>query len=196
MIIPMAVLAIIIKIDSPGPVFFKQKRIARGKTYFNIIKFRSMPVSAPKDTPTHQLEGAEEMLSRFQKFIRRTSLDELPQLFCIFVGSMSIVGPRPALWNQYDLIAERDKYGANDVRPGLTGWAQINGRDELEVEVKAKFDGDYVAALNMGGFRGFAMDVKCFFQTICSVIKSDGVVEGGTGEMKKRKESERNFSEK
>lgn len=188
--IPMAVLAIIIKIDSPGPVFFKQKRIAKGKKHFNIIKFRSMPVSAPKDMPTHQLQNAEAMLSKFQKFIRKTSLDELPQLFCIFAGSMSIVGPRPALWNQDDLVAERDKYGANDVRPGLTGWAQINGRDELEIDVKAKLDGDYVAALNAGKFRGFAMDVKCFFGTILSVLRSDGVVEGGTGEMKRQEERE------
>lgn len=189
--VPMIVLAILIKIDSPGPVFFKQKRIAKGKKYFYIIKFRSMPVSAPKDTPTHQLQNAEAMLSGFQKFIRKTSLDELPQLFCILVGNMSIVGPRPALWNQDDLIAERDKYGANDVRPGLTGWAQINGRDELEIDVKAKLDGDYVAALNTGKFRGFFMDIKCFFGTIISVLRSDGVVEGGTGEMKKRKETER-----
>lgn len=189
--VPMLVIAIIIKIDSPGPVFFRQKRIARGKAHFNIIKFRSMPVSAPKDTPTHQLRDADAMLSRFQRFIRKSSLDELPQLFCILCGDMSIVGPRPALWNQDDLVAERDKYGANDVRPGLTGWAQINGRDELEIDVKAKLDGDYVAALNAGRFRGFAMDARCFFGTIRSVLRSDGVVEGGTGEMKKKEESER-----
>ena len=189
--VPMLVLALIVKIDSPGPVFFKQKRVARGKRYFNIIKFRSMPVSAPKDTPTHQLKNAEAMLSRFQRFIRKSSLDELPQLFCILKGDMSIVGPRPALWNQNDLVAERDKYGANDVRPGLTGWAQINGRDELEITVKAKLDGDYVAALNAGRFRGLAMDARCFFGTIRSVLRSDGVVEGGTGEMKKTEKSER-----
>ena len=194
--VPMLVLALIVKIDSPGPVFFKQKRVAREKRYFNIIKFRSMPVSAPKDTPTHQLKNAEAMLSRFQRFIRKSSLDELPQLFCILKGDMSIVGPRPALWNQDDLIAERDKYGANDVRPGLTGWAQINGRDELEINVKAKLDGDYVAALNAGRFRGFAMDVRCFFGTIRSVLKSDGVVEGGTGEMKKTEKSERKINQK
>ena len=188
--IPMAVLAIIIKIDSPGPVFFKQKRIAKGKKHFNIIKFRSMPVSAPKDMPTHQLQNAEAMLSKFQKFIRKTSLDELPQLFCIFAGSMSIVGPRPALWNQDDLVAERDKYGANDVRPGLTGWAQINGRDELEIPVKAKLDGEYVEALNAGGFKAMKMDIKCFFGTFLSVLRSDGVVEGGTGEMNKEAEKE------
>ena len=188
--VPMLVLALIVKIDSPGPVFFKQKRVARGKRYFNIIKFRSMPVSAPKDTPTHQLKNAEAMLSRFQRFIRKSSLDELPQLFCILKGDMSIVGPRPALWNQDDLIAERDKYGANDVRPGLTGWAQINGRDELDIDVKAKLDGDYVAALNAGRFRGLAMDARCFFGTIRSVLRSDGVVEGGTGEMKKSAQKE------
>ena len=189
--VPMLVLALIVKIDSPGPVFFKQKRVARRKRYFNIIKFRSMPVSAPKDTPTHQLKNANAMLSRFQRFIRKSSLDELPQLFCILKGDMSIVGPRPALWNQDDLIAERDKYGANDVRPGLTGWAQINGRDELEINLKAKLDGDYVAALNAGSFCGLAMDARCFFGTIRSVLKSDGVVEGGTGEMKKTEKSER-----
>ena len=193
---PMLVLALIVKIDSPGPVFFKQKRVARGKRYFNIIKFRSMPVSAPKDTPTHQLKNANAMLSRFQRFIRKSSLDELPQLFCILKGDMSIVGPRPALWNQDDLIAERDKYGANDVRPGLTGWAQINGRDELEITVKAKLDGDYVAALNAGRFRGLAMDARCFFGTIRSLLKSDGVVEGGTGEMKKEEKSERKINQK
>lgn len=189
--LPMLILALIVKIDSPGPVFFRQKRVARGKKYFNIIKFRSMPVSAPKDTPTHELRGADAMLSRFQRFIRKSSLDELPQLFCIIKGDMSIVGPRPALWNQDDLVAERDKYGANDVRPGLTGWAQINGRDELEIDVKAKLDGDYVAALNAGRFRGFAMDVRCFFGTVRSVLRSDGVVEGGTGEMKKKEKFER-----
>ena len=186
--VPMLVVAIIIKIDSPGPVFFKQKRIAKGKKYFYIIKFRSMPITAPHDTPTHQLQNAGGMLSKWQSFMRKTSIDELPQLFCIFAGSMSIVGPRPALWNQDDLVAERDKYGANDVKPGLTGWAQINGRDELEIPVKAKLDGEYVTALNAGKFKGFAMDVKCFFGTFLSVLRSDGVVEGGTGEMKKREE--------
>ena len=187
---PMLVIAILIKLDSKGPVFFKQKRIAEGKKTFYILKFRSMPVTAPKDTPTHQLKNAEDMLSPFQKFIRKTSIDELPQLFCIFAGSMSIIGPRPALWNQDDLIAERDKYGANDVKPGLTGWAQINGRDELEIPLKAKLDGEYVEQLNAGKFRGFAMDVKCFFGTIASVLKSDGVVEGGTGELNKEQTTE------
>ena len=182
---PMLIIAIIIKIDSPGPVFFKQKRVAQGKKYFNILKFRSMPTTAPKDTPTHQLQNAEAMLSPFQRFIRKTSIDELPQLFCIFVGTMSIIGPRPALWNQEDLIAERDKYGANDVKPGLTGWAQINGRDELEIQVKAKFDGEYVEKMS------FWFDCKCFFGTILSVLKSDGVVEGGTGELKKQEEEKK-----
>lgn len=186
--LPMLVVAIIIKIDSPGPVLFKQKRIGIHKKIFTILKFRSMPVSAPKDTPTHQLQNAESMLSKWQKFIRKSSIDELPQLFCIFVGTMSIIGPRPALWNQEDLIEERDLYAANDVLPGLTGWAQINGRDELEIPVKAKLDGEYTAALNAGKFKGFAMDIKCFFGTIVSVLKSDGVVEGGTGEMKKQEE--------
>lgn len=188
--LPMLIIAIIIKIDSKGPVFFKQKRIAKGKKTFNILKFRSMPITAPKDTPTHQLKNAEDMLSPFQKFIRKTSIDELPQLFCIFAGSMSIIGPRPALWNQDDLIEERDKYGANDVKPGLTGWAQINGRDELEIPVKAKLDGEYVEKLNAGKFKGFAMDIKCFFGTIASVLKSDGVVEGGTGELNKENKTD------
>ncbi len=188
--LPMLIIAIIIKLDSPGPVFFKQKRIAKGKKYFNIIKFRSMPTTAPKDTPTHQLQNAEDMLSSFQRFIRKTSIDELPQLFCIFAGSMSIIGPRPALWNQDDLVAERDKYGANDVKPGLTGWAQINGRDELEISLKARLDGEYVERLNAGKFKGFAMDVRCFFGTILSVLRSDGVVEGGTGELNKKAQEE------
>ena len=186
--IPMLFVALIIKIESPGPVLFKQKRIGIHKRPFTILKFRSMPVSAPKDTPTHQLQNADAMLSKWQRFLRKLSVDELPQLFCIFIGTMSIVGPRPALWNQFDLIEERDTYGANDVLPGLTGWAQINGRDELEISVKAKFDGEYTAALNAGKFKGLAMDLKCFFRTIISVLKSDGVVEGGTGEMKKQEE--------
>ena len=186
--LPMLIIAIVIKIDSPGPVFFKQKRIAKGKKYFYIIKFRSMPLSVPRDMPTHQLQTNEIKLSKWQSLMRKASIDELPQLFNIFAGSMSIIGPRPALWNQDDLIAERDKYGANDVTPGLTGWAQINGRDELEIEDKAKLDGEYVSALNAGKFKGLAMDIKCFFGTIISVLKSDGVVEGGTGELKKEAE--------
>ncbi len=189
--IPMAIIAIIIKIDSKGPVLFKQKRIGIHKKTFMILKFRSMPTTVPNDMPTHQF-NAKDQLSKWQRFIRKTSIDELPQLFNIFLGQMSICGPRPALWNQDDLVAERDNYGANDVRPGLTGWAQINGRDELEIPVKAKLDGEYAAALNAGKFKGFAMDVKCFFGTILSVLKSDGVVEGGTGEIKKQEEESTN----
>lgn len=184
--IPMLVIAIIIKIDSPGPVFFTQKRIGVRKTHFYIIKFRSMPVAAPHDTPTHMMKNTENILTPFQKIIRRLSIDELPQLFCIFTAKMSVIGPRPALWNQYDLIAERDKYGANNVKPGLTGWAQINGRDELEISVKAKLDGIYVEKLNEGGFTAFAMDCKCFFRTILSVLRCDGVVEGGTEKLSKK----------
>lgn len=183
--IPMLVIALAIKIDSPGPVLFRQKRIGIHKKTFTILKFRSMPVTAPHDMPTHQLQNAGAMLSRWQRFMRRASIDELPQIFNIFAGQMSIIGPRPALWNQDDLIAEREKYGANDVKPGLTGWAQINGRDELEIPDKARFDGEYTAALNVGHGKGFAMDCKCFFGTIGSVLHHEGVVEGGTGEMKK-----------
>lgn len=170
--IPMLIIAVIVKIDSTGPVFFKQKRVGLHKTYFEIIKFRSMSVNAPKDMPTHMLENPEAYLSKWQKFIRKSSLDELPQLFCILKGDMSIVGPRPALWNQEDLIAERDKYGANDIKPGLTGWAQINGRDELPTEEKARLDGEYVEKVS------FAFDCRCFFATIGKVLKSEGVVEG------------------
>ena len=179
--IPMFIVAIIIKIDSPGPVFFKQKRVGKNKKYFIIIKFRSMPVTAPHDMPTHKLENSEQMLSKFQRFERKMSLDELPQLFNILIGDMSIIGPRPALWNQEDLIAERDKYGANSVRPGLTGLAQISGRDELEIPVKAKLDGEYIEKMS------FLFDCKCFFGTIIAVLKQDGVVEGGTGEIKKER---------
>jgi len=168
----------LIKIDSKGPVLFKQKRVGKGISYFYILKFRTMRIDAPKDTPTHLLENPEQWITKIGKFLRKTSLDELPQIWNIFVGHMSIIGPRPALWNQYDLIEERDKYGANDIRPGLTGWAQINGRDELPIEVKAKLDGEYVRNIS------FWLDVKCFFGTIISVLKSDGVVEGGTGRSK------------
>jgi len=170
--VPMLIVSVIIKIDSPGPVFFKQKRVGINKTHFNIIKFRSMAVNAPKDMPTHMLENPEAFLSKWQRFIRKSSIDELPQLFCILKGEMSIIGPRPALWNQYDLIDERDKYGANNVKPGLTGWAQINGRDELPIEIKARFDGEYVENLS------FIFDCKCFFGTILKVLKHEGVVEG------------------
>ncbi len=181
--LPLLVVAIMIKIDSPGPVFFTQKRVGIHKKLFTIVKFRSMPVDVPHDTPTHQFK-AEDHLSRFQRAIRKYSIDELPQLFCILVGTMSIIGPRPALWNQDDLVAERDLYGANDVKPGLTGWAQINGRDELEIPLKAKLDGEYTEALKNG--HGFAMDWKCFWGTVASVVKHEGVVEGGTGEMNKQ----------
>jgi len=166
-----------IKLDSKGPVLFKQKRVGIHKRYFYILKFRTMKIDAPKDCPTHMLENPEQWITRVGKFLRKTSLDELPQIWDILVGHMSIIGPRPALWNQYDLIEERDKYGANDIRPGLTGWAQINGRDELPIDVKAKLDGEYVRKLS------FWMDVKCFFGTIISVLKHDGIVEGGTGRL-------------
>lgn len=182
LLLPMLIVAIIIKIDSPGPVLFKQVRVGLHKKNFTILKFRSMPVSMPKDVPTHMLQNAESNMSSFQKAIRKFSIDELPQLFCIFMGTMSIIGPRPALWNQEDLIAERDKYGANDVKPGLTGWAQINGRDELEIDVKARLDGEYVEK------QSFLFDCKCFFGTITSVLKHDGVVEGGTGELHKNED--------
>ena len=184
LLLPMLVIAIIIKVDSPGPVLFKQKRIGIHKKTFTILKFRSMPTTVPKDMPTHEF-NAKDCLSKWQRFIRKSSIDEIPQLFNIFVGSMSVIGPRPALWNQYDLIEERDKYGANDVRPGLTGWAQINGRDELEIPLKARLDGEYVEKLS------FAFDCKCFFGTVKSVLKHDGVVEGGTGAMERQaKETE------
>lgn len=180
--IPMLIIAAAIKIDDPGPVLFKQRRVGRKKngeiTYFKIWKFRSMKMSAPHDTPTHLLENPEQYITRVGKFIRKASLDELPQIYQVFTGQLSAVGPRPALWSQDDLIAEREKYGANDVTPGITGWAQINGRDELEIEEKARLDGEYTAALNRGGFCGFAMDLKCFFGTFLSVLRHDGVVEG------------------
>ena len=169
------ILMLAIKLDSPGPILFKQKRMGIHKTHFNILKFRTMKVDTPKDMPTHMLENPEQYITKVGKFLRKTSLDELPQIINILKGDMSIIGPRPALWNQYDLLEERDKYGANDVMPGLTGWAQINGRDELEISIKAKLDGEYVEKMS------FAFDVKCFFGTIVSVLKSDGVVEGGTG---------------
>lgn len=188
--VPMLIIAIMVKIDSPGPVFFKQRRVGLHKKEFTLLKFRSMPVSAPHNVATHQLDVEAIHMSKFQKTIRKLSIDELPQLYNIWVGQLSCCGPRPALYNQYDLVAERDKYGANDVKPGLTGWAQINGRDELEIPVKAKLDGDYTAAINAGHFKGFAMDCRCFFGTIKSVIKHEGVVEGGTGEMQKEEAKE------
>ena len=188
--LPMLIIALAIKIDSRGPIFFKQKRVGKGKKHFNILKFRTMRIDTPHDAPTHELSDPKKWITKVGGFLRKTSLDELPQLFNIWVGQMSIIGPRPALWNQFDLIEERDKYGANDVRPGLTGWAQINGRDELEIDVKAKFDGEYIEKM------GFFFDCKCFFGTITSVLKHDGVVEGGTGEMKKQKQAVTDENEK
>lgn len=181
----LLILSIGIKVDSKGPVLFKQKRVGIHKAHFYILKFRTMRIDTPKDTPTHLLDNPEQYITRMGKFLRKTSLDELPQIWNILVGEMSIVGPRPALWNQYDLIGERDKYGANDVPVGLTGWAQINGRDELPLEVKAKLDGDYAQKIS------FQMDIKCFFATLISVWKHDGVVEGGTGTLKKRADKEK-----
>lgn len=168
-------LIIAIKLDSPGPVLFKQKRVGIHKQHFNILKFRTMRIDTPSDMPTHLLENPDQWITKVGKFLRKTSLDELPQIINIFKGEMSIIGPRPALWNQYDLIEARDLYGANDVPVGLTGWAQINGRDELEIDVKARLDGEYAEKI------GFPMDVRCFFGTIFSVLRRDGVVEGGTG---------------
>lgn len=174
------ILCIWIKLNSKGPILFKQKRVGINKTYFNIFKFRTMYIDTPSDMPTHMLDNPDQFITKAGKFLRKTSLDELPQIINILKGEMSIIGPRPALWNQYDLIEERDRYHANDVRPGLTGWAQINGRDELEIPVKAKLDGEYVERIS------FLFDVKCFFGTIASVLKSDGVVEGGTGSMNEK----------
>lgn len=178
--IPFLILVIWIKLDSKGPVLFKQKRVGINKTHFNILKFRTMRIDTPKDTPTHLLENPDQYITKAGKFLRKTSLDELPQLINIIKGDMAIVGPRPALWNQYDLIEERDKYGANDILPGLTGWAQINGRDELEIPIKAAFDGEYVKKLSLG------MDIKCILGTVKSVLKHEGVVEGGTGTLNKK----------
>ena len=171
-------IVIAIKLDSKGPVIFKQKRVGKNKTYFNIWKFRTMRTDAPKDMPTHLLSSPDAYITKIGKFLRQTSLDELPQILQIVVGKMAIIGPRPALWNQYDLIEERDKYGANDITPGLTGWAQVNGRDELDIPVKANLAGEYVEKM------GFMMDCKCFIMTIFSVARHDGVVEGGTGSIK------------
>lgn len=178
----LLLLCIAIKIDSKGPILFKQKRIGIHKSEFYILKFRTMRIDTPKDMPTHLLTNPDQYITKVGKFLRKSSLDELPQIINILKGEMSIIGPRPALWNQYDLIEERDKYGANDVMPGLTGWAQINGRDELEIDVKAKLDGEYVERMS------FAFDVKCFIGTITSVLKHDGVVEGGTGAIKNQSE--------
>lgn len=173
-------LIIWIKLDSKGPVLFKQKRVGIHKSFFYIYKFRTMYIDTPKDMPTHLLPNPEQYITKAGKFLRKTSLDELPQIFNILRGEMSIIGPRPALWNQDDLVAEREKYGANDVMPGLSGWAQINGRDELPIDVKAKLDGEYAAGIS------FLFDLKCFFGTIKSVVKREGVVEGGTGEIERK----------
>lgn len=169
-------LMIMIKIDSKGPILFKQNRIGIHQSQFKILKFRTMRIDTPQNIPTHLFDNPDQYITRLGKFLRKTSLDELPQIWNIFVGHMSIIGPRPALWNQYDLIEEREKYRANDIKPGLTGWAQVNGRDELPIEHKAKLDGEYVRKLN------FWTDCKCFFLTIINVVKSDGIIEGGQGE--------------
>ncbi len=174
--------ALAIKIDDPGPVFFRQKRVGIHKTHFQILKFRSMKMSTPKDTPTHLLENPEQYITPVGNILRKTSKAELTQFFQVFNGKISLVGPRPALWNQFDLIEARDQYGANDVRPGVTGWAQINGRDELPIDVKAKLDGEYVKRI------GFLFDLKCLIGTVFSVVKSEGVVEGGTGALNKEKD--------
>ena len=165
-----------IKIDSRGPILFRQKRVGICKSHFMILKFRTMRIDTPKDTPTHLLENPGQYITKVGKFLRKTSLDELPQLINILTGQMSVVGPRPALWNQDDLIEERDKYGANDIRPGLTGWAQINGRDELPIDVKAKFDGEYILKMS------FLFDCKCFLATLFKAFKGDGVSEGARKE--------------
>lgn len=171
--------AVAVKADSKGPVLFVQKRVGKDKKIFNMYKFRSMRTDTPHDMPTHLLNNPDAFITRVGKFLRKSSLDELPQLFNIIKGDMSVVGPRPALWNQDDLIAERDKYGANNIRPGLTGWAQVNGRDELEIDIKAKFDGEYVDKMSL------LFDIKCIFATALQVVKHEGVVEGGTGTLDK-----------
>ena len=180
--IPMVILAVIVKLDSKGPVLFWQKRVGLNKEIFMMPKFRSMYTETPSEMPTHLLNDPSRWITPVGKVYRKLSLDELPQILCILTGKMSIIGPRPALWNQFDLIEDRDKYGANDVRPGLTGWAQINGRDELEIPVKAKLDGEYVEKMS------FLFDCKCFLGTIFAVLRHDGVVEGGTGAMKNEKD--------
>ncbi|MBO4693924.1 MAG: sugar transferase [Clostridia bacterium] len=174
-------LFVAIIIDDPGPVFFKQTRVGKDMKFFKVHKFRSMKMSTPHDMPTHMLQNPEQYITGVGKFLRKLSLDELPQIWDIFRGKMSIIGPRPALWNQADLVAEREKYGVNDLYPGLTGFAQINGRDELKISEKVSYDRKYKENIS------FWFDVKCFFGTIVSVLKSDGVVEGGTGEIEKHK---------
>ncbi len=177
----LAAVAVAVKLDSKGPVFFRQKRVGKDKTHFEMLKFRTMRTDTPKDMPTHLLENPDAFITKVGAFLRKTSLDELPQLINILKGEMAIVGPRPALWNQFDLIEEREKYGANSIRPGLTGWAQVNGRDELEIPVKAKFDGEYVRKMSL------LFDLKCILKTVLGVLREDGVVEGGTGAMKEEK---------
>lgn len=177
------IISIAIKVEDPGPVFFRQKRVGIHKTYFNIVKFRSMRQDTPHDMPTHLLNDPQRWITKTGRFLRKTSLDELPQIAQIFTGKMSIIGPRPALWNQYDLIAQRDQYGANDITPGLTGWAQVNGRDELEIEEKARLDGEYAQNISFG------MDMKIFWMTVRNVLRGSGVVEGGPKEMKKESKS-------
>lgn len=184
LVIPMAVLAIAIKLDDNGPVFFKQKRVGKDQQHFMMLKFRTMKMDTPHDMPTHMLADPYQYITKVGRFLRKTSLDELPQLINILQGHMSIVGPRPALWNQFDLNEERECYGAHQVRPGLTGWAQVNGRDELEIPVKAKLDGEYVKNF------GFAMDVRCFFATF-GILSGDGVVEGGTGALRRDEQEEK-----
>ena len=179
--IPMLCITVAIKLDDKGPAIFKQKRIGQNKRYFQLHKFRSMKMSTPHDMPTHMLQNPEQYITKTGRFLRKSSLDELPQIWDIFCGHMSVIGPRPALWNQDDLVAERDKYGANEIKPGLTGWAQINGRDELEIAEKARLDGEYAAVLQKGGWKAFKMDIRCFGGTISYVLRSEGVVEGGTG---------------
>jgi len=179
------IVAIAVAIDRPGTVIFSQKRVGKGKKIFYVHKFRSMIKEAPHDMPTHLLENPEKYITKVGGFLRRNSLDELPQVWEILIGHMSFVGPRPALWNQTDLIEERDKYHANDVRPGLTGWAQINGRDELGIELKAKYDGEYVAVLKKGGWQALRMDVKCFMVTLAFVLTRNGFAEGKSGAGKK-----------
>lgn len=183
------IICLLILIDDPGPILFTQKRFGKNKTFFTLHKFRSMKMSTPHDTPTHLLENPEQYITKTGKFLRKSSLDEIPQIWDIFIGKMSIIGPRPALWNQDDLIAERDLYCANDVRPGLTGWAQINGRDELEISEKAKLDGEYIKKIS------FFFDLKCFFYTILSVLKHDGVVEGNKRKQKTEEKVKSNIGQ-
>ena len=182
--VPMAVIAVIVKLDSKGPVLFWQKRVGIHKSIFMMPKFRTMYTDTPANIPTHMLNDPDRWITKSGRLLRKLSLDELPQILCILTNKMSVIGPRPALWNQYDLITERDKYGANDVLPGLTGWAQINGRDELPISVKAAYDGEYVRNMS------FTFDCKCFFGTIACVLKKEGVVEGGTGTLEKQAKEE------